>query len=36
MGFSLDLTAAKLRVEEPFRLFVACESEADVAGRAIL
>src|SRR5262245_34966195 len=33
MAFSLDLTAAKLRVEEPLRLFVAYASESDVAGR---
>jgi hypothetical protein len=33
MGFSLDSTAAKARVEEPLRLFVAYQPEADVTGR---
>jgi hypothetical protein len=32
MGLSLDSTAAKPRVKDPLRLFVAYESEADVAG----
>jgi hypothetical protein len=32
MGFSPDSTAATLRVEDPFHLFVAYESKADVGG----